>query len=133
MDYTGMSPEAIHEVGLIIGNTNWMGFIMFAAVLIFFMTIFAIICEVRNSKKYRKFKTDMYVSAKIGQYAEKDGLSLEEEELKYKMWCKRDRRTYMELDQVVEDDLSERIAEDKMNLDNKITKKQSAQDLVDRT
>ena len=124
MDYTGMSPEAIRALGSISYNQGLMSLLYLGLIFFFVLGVIEIIRRVRKSKQYRQFKSDMFVAARIGQLAEKYKLDLEKEEISFKKWSKKEKRenTKMELDDVIEEDLSDRIAEDKFNLDAKSTK-----------
>jgi hypothetical protein len=88
-------------------------FILFSMMGIGFFVVMLSGTEVRKSKKYRKFLTDMYVSAKIRFLADKDGLKLTEEEKYFKDWSKKDkiRNREYNLDDAVEEDLIEKIEE----------------------
>ena len=68
--------------------------------------------QMRKSKKYRKFLTDMYVAAKIRFLAKEDSLDIELENDNYKAWCKKEKlsnRDY-DLDNTVEEELIEKIS-----------------------
>lgn len=67
----------------------------------------------RKSKDYRKFLTDMYVSAKIRLLAKNDGLDIEAEGESFNGWNKQYRRKTesYKLDDAVEDDLMQKIEE----------------------
>jgi len=74
----------------------------------------------RNSKKYRQFLADMFVSGKIRKYAESDKIDLVEEDRAFRMWSKKQIARYMSFDSAVEEDLKDRIAEDKFKFDKKL-------------
>ena len=81
------------------------------------VALFFSILEVRKTKKYRKQIVDMYVSSKTKKLAKEEGLDLEAEYECFKVWNKRDRRKRegFELDDAVEEDLMEKVGEEKKN------------------
>lgn len=85
-------------------------------VLLFLMWGFIWIFEISKSKKYRKYIADMYVAGKIRQFAEEDKISLEGEAVNFKAWCKTQSIKDKPLDEIVEDELKERVGlEEKIN------------------
>lgn len=88
-------------------------FIVCLAMTFFIIGILAWATNVRKSKQYRQFITDMYVAGKIKILADKDGIKITEEEEDFKAWNKKDkvRNREYNLDDAVEEDLIEKIEE----------------------
>lgn len=129
MDYSEMTPEAIHEIGIIMSNIQTHSFLYALAFIAFIGIILISIFEVRKSKKYREFLSDMFVAGKIRSYAKEDKINLDAENIKFMNWSKKKRNEMLSLDSAIEEDLKDRIADDKLKVDigNK-----SAQDLIDK-
>ncbi len=90
---------------------NYGGMFVGVGILILLVTV-ASTMQMRKSKKYRKFLTDMYVAAKIRFLAKADDLDIELENDNYKAWCKKEKlsnRDY-DLDNTVEEELIEKIS-----------------------
>ena len=67
----------------------------------------------RRTQKYRKELTDLYVAGKIKQLAEKDGINLEAQYELFKKWQRLRKREDKELDNAIEEDIKEKIGEEK--------------------
>ena len=67
--------------------------------------------ETRKSQKYRKTLMDMYVAAKIKFLAKEDGLDIVEEFESFKKWTKKQDIRYGDLDNVIENEIKEQVAE----------------------
>lgn len=82
-------------------------------ILISAVVLIAVCTTKRKSRDYRRFLTDMYVSAKIRMLAKNDDLDIEMEELSFNNWNKKNehKNDSFGLDDAVEDDLIERIEE----------------------
>jgi len=67
----------------------------------------------RKSRQYRKEVMDLYVTAKIKSLAVGDSLDLVVEYESFKKWCKKKKLEYsnFELDDVIEEEIKERISE----------------------
>ena len=120
MDYTYMSVDAIRAVGdinMISGILGFLGVILILIVVLNFFKWMINLGELRKSKKYRKYLTDMFVAAKTRKYAKIDELDLDAEDIKFMNWSKKKRSQTLELDNIIEEDLSDRIAEDKFKAD----------------
>lgn len=105
------------------GNNQLIIALVFLAIL--GVTLVALF-ETRKSKKYRRYLTDMYVSAKIRFFAKEDGLDLEAEAVNFKDWIKTNSIKNKPLDEVVEDELIERVGLDdkiKKRIEKKVSKK----------
>ena len=76
----------------------------------------------RRSESYRKQLMDMYVAAKIKFLAKSDNLDIVEEFESFKKWCKKQNLDDKDLDQVIERDLKERVAEQESKKAPKETK-----------
>ncbi len=87
--------------------------LVMAAVLII---IVAYVLDKRKSQIYRKTLMDMYVAAKIKFLAKEDGLSIEDEFESFKMWKKKQNLNEKDLDNVIEGELKERVAEEKLKV-----------------
>jgi hypothetical protein len=77
----------------------------------------SILYEKSKTKKYREYIADLFVAGKIRQYASNDKIDLEKEEMNFLNWDKKKRNTQRALDNVVENELNERITEDTIELD----------------
>ena len=90
-----------------------LGMFIFLLAATFLVVTITVGFRIRKSKEYRRFLTDMYVSAKIKLLAENDGLDISKEEESFNAWNKKDRVKGSEynLDDAVEEDLIERIEE----------------------
>lgn len=78
--------------------------------LIIFMVGFELFIP-RKSQEYRKTLMDMYVAAKIKVLAKEDGLDIAEEFESFKKWKKKQNLGDKDLDNVIEGELKERVAE----------------------
>ena len=79
------------------------------------ISIFFVVIETfsrRKSQQYRKTLMDMYVAAKIKFLANKDGLNIAEEFESFKKWKKKQNLNEKDLDNVIEGELKERVAEE---------------------
>lgn len=81
-------------------------------ILVLFFTglVFFMLFTPSKTKLYRRYISDMYVSGKIKQFAEKDKINLVEEAKSFKKWRKTSELYTKDLDNVVEEELKERIA-----------------------
>lgn len=81
-----------------------------------FILVIFFLLETRRSKKYRRELGDFYVAAKIREIANNEELDLNLEYERFKAWIKRrrleDKR--FDFDEVVEEELKEKV-EDKLN------------------
>jgi len=93
--------------------TETGSFILAITMSILLVALFLWIIEISKSKKYRRFLTDMYVSAKIRLLADRDGLKIAEEEVSFKDWVKsyKTKSSEYKLDNAIEDDLIEKVEE----------------------
>lgn len=99
---------------LIFADIGSLIFLITISVLIVaLVALFIDTLNFRQSKKYRRFLTDMYVSSKIRLLANKDGLNITEEERFFKDWNKKNKKvdTEYNLDDAVEEKLIEKIEE----------------------
>ena len=80
-------------------------------ILVVGIIIGGVISLSRKSKKYRKYLTDMYVSARIRELALVDKLDINKEEANYEAWCKNDKaeRNGLSLDNSIEEELIEKV------------------------
>lgn len=85
--------------------------LLIAAAVFIFIIFLLVMITPRKSKDYRKVIMDMYVAAKLKQLAKADNLDLTEEFESFKSWSKKQRLQDSELDDVVEGEISEKIAE----------------------
>ena len=82
-----------------------------------FFVVVAILVNVlapTKSKVYRRILADLYVAGKIKKFADEDEIDLAKEEINFHRWSKRERLRDFSLDNVVEADLNEKIAESHM-------------------
>jgi len=82
----------------------------FGIFLIIVLVLSSIIMS-SKSRKYRKFLADMFVAAKIRKLAKTEELDLVSEADSFKLWSKKERLEYTDLDNSIEDELKEKIAE----------------------
>ncbi len=122
MDYTGLSPEAIHEIGLINSTSNFYTLLVFMLIFGMIAVVIEALVYIRKSKKYRQFLADMFVAGKIRQYAENDKINLDDENMNFMNWSKKKRNEMLSLDSSIEADLQDRITEDKLKIDKKTNK-----------
>jgi hypothetical protein len=82
-----------------------------------FLVLVGYITSERKSKSYRKVIMDMYVSAKIKQFAKEDNIDIDAEFESFKKWKKKDKleSKIMDLDDAVEEELKERVQESKLD------------------
>ena len=80
-----------------------MGFTLLLVVVYFFDT--------RKSQQYRKTLMDMYVAAKIKSLAKEDNLDIVEEFESFKKWKKKQNLGDKDLDNVIEEEIKERVTE----------------------
>ena len=79
----------------------------------FVLTGLSIVFKIRKSQKYRKEVADFYVASRIRQLANEDKLDLDKEEIRFKVWSKREKLKTkdFDLDSTIEGDLIERVSE----------------------
>ena len=85
-------------------------------VFLFMIFIFGLLVwafKKRKSQRYRKEVTDFYVASRIRQLAGEDKLDLDKEEIRFKVWAKREKLKTkdFDLDSTIEEDLIERVSE----------------------
>ncbi|GBE19393.1 hypothetical protein BMS3Abin17_00116 [archaeon BMS3Abin17] len=88
--------------------------------LSFFLVLLGIILLTRRTTIYRKSLTDLYVVGMVRKYADEDKISLEGEQKNFLSWKKRQIILDKPLDNVIENELKEKIT--KVN-EGKILKK----------
>jgi len=89
-------------------------FLSMYLMMMFLLLVFVIgmaIFSPSRSKRYRKVLADLYVAAKIRALAAEDGFNLADENEFLKKWSKKQRIEYTDLDNSIEEDLQERVAE----------------------
>jgi len=90
------------------------------ALIVLVLCIYSLILP-RKSKQYTALLSDMYVAGIIKQLAEKDKVDLYKELLEFNRIDKRSKLSEKGLNQVVEDELKEKIAKvEEDNLDKKV-------------
>ena len=89
---------------------------VFALIFIGFMLIFL----PSRSKRYREILSDLYVSGKIRQFADKDKIDLDAENQKFKKWDKKESMKYEGLANTIEEELKDKVMES--NLEGKAKK-----------
>lgn len=104
MVYEGLITNQYTDLGL---GILIMAFAIF--IICGIMTIF----EKRKTKSYREELSDLYVAGKIRQLAEEAKINLEEEYELFKRWRRLRRSEDRELDRVIEEDLKEKLTEQK--------------------
>jgi hypothetical protein len=89
-------------------------FIVFSICLLIAFAKLMQLLEIRRTKHYREEVCDMYVAGKTRKYATADGINLDDEKKNFLQWNKkRNIRTQVSLDNAIEQDLKEKISEDK--------------------
>ena len=89
-------------------NLGYFGVCFF---LIVFSFVIINIFSLRKSKRYRQELGDIYVAAKIKEIATNEKLDLNEEFIQFNKWVKNEEIKTKDYDLVVEEELSEKIAE----------------------
>ncbi len=67
--------------------------------------------EPRKSQQYRKLLSDLYVAAKIKAFAKEDDIDLDVENEIFKRWVKKQKIVDKDVDNVVMEELKEKISE----------------------
>ena len=100
-----------------------IGVANFLFVILLFIIVVAVIGFVqdRRTTRYRKEMTDLYVSGRIRQMAEKDNIKLDEEYDVFKKWNKKQNMKEMSLGAAIESEMKEEIV-DKKSKETKETK-----------
>lgn len=82
-----------------------------AIFMLFYVVAWTLNCAYPKSKKYRELITDMYVVGRIKQFAKEDNIDLNQEIIDYAKLVKKMNLSNKSLDKVIENELSEKIAE----------------------
>ena len=90
-----------------------VGMIIFVIVWLSFIAMILHAFEVRKTKRYRRELGDLYVAAKIKDIAKGEDLDLEAEKELFIAWNKKNkvRDKEQNYDDVVEDEMMEKVAE----------------------
>jgi len=94
-----------------LSNVLLVEFLLYFMILLFIIYLIAEGLKMRKSKQYRKEIVDMYVSSKTKKLASEEGLDIVKEYDSFKKWLKKQRLERSELDNVIENELSEKIQE----------------------
>lgn len=86
----------------------------FGLILLIVMIVVIAVFGKTKTRQYRKYIADLYVSAKIRFFAKEDELDLVAEEMVFKKWAKKSSNIEKDLDESVEEELKERIADTEM-------------------
>lgn len=102
-----------------------LGDVIIAAGVVFAIFAFVAIIEkstrTRESKNYRRFLSDMFVSAKIRELAKDESLNLEQEEESFKKYMKKEKRKTenYNIDDAVEEDLIDKVGKETVKKETK--------------
>jgi len=96
---------------MVMSYDPFIGLYITMTMMIFLLIGVAILFTPSKSKRYRKVLADLYVAAKIRDLANEDGFDLALENECLKKWSKKERINYVDLDESIEEDLQERVAE----------------------
>ncbi len=98
----------------VVAQQNAIGFALAIIVILLIALGISALFKVRRTKQYRKEIMDMYVASKTKKIAKEESLDLDEEYESFKKWCKRQRLTSgMDLDDVIEAELKDKVSEQK--------------------
>jgi len=107
MDYN----TAIVEASRMNMQSNMLqGLLGLAAILIIIGVVGSILSP-RKTYRYRKVLSDLYVSGMIRELSQEDSIDLLVEEQLFKKWDKKQNSLSKELDNIIEDELMERVAD----------------------
>ncbi len=68
--------------------------------------------KLRPTQYYRKVLMDLFVVGKIKKFAKDADITLAEEEVDFNKWSKKQRLTNVDLDNVIEEEIKEKISEE---------------------
>ena len=102
----------MYDIGSAMVAQTLIGGLVLIVALLLVLAIFS----PRRTKKYRRELADMYVAAKIRQIASKEDIDLGLEHQSYKIWVKKKsmEEGYYGFDDVVEEELKEKLLEEEV-------------------
>ena len=88
-----------------------LGFFLFFLTISICLALLVASLFPSGSQRYRKYLTNLYVSARVRQLAKEDDLDLEVEEVLFKKHDRSGGRSERDLDKTIEEDLKVRVEE----------------------
>jgi len=89
---------------------TYMGLLLIILLLVVVLVVYSLTRPSR-SRIYRWELTNLYVAAKVKQFAKKDNIDLTDEYEAFKKWCKKRLMEDKSLDDTIEQELKDKIAE----------------------